>query len=112
MLALYKPHLCVIQGGRGMLLQGNFNLKHSENQQNDMIFQPMVDYVDQKELEWKDLQLSDAVIRDLLERLEAGLVIYYLTGRVNLYTTRSQINPSYECGKWMKVKVAKWCWKK
>ena len=26
--------------------------------------------------------------------------------------TTSQINPSYECGKWMKVKVAKWCWKK
>ena len=26
--------------------------------------------------------------------------------------TRSQINHSYESGKWMKVKVAKWCWKK
>ena len=25
------------------------------------------------------------------------------------YMTTSQINPSYECGKWMKVKVAKWC---
>ena len=69
MLAQNKPHLCVIQGGRGVLLQGKFNLKHPENQQNDMIIQPMVDYVDQKELEWKDLQLSDAVIRDLLERL-------------------------------------------
>ena len=29
-----------------------------------------------------------------------------------LIMTTSQINPSYECGKWMKVKVAKWCWKK
>ena len=26
--------------------------------------------------------------------------------------TTSQINPSYECRKWMKVKMAKWCWKK
>ena len=26
-----------------------------------------------------------------------------------LIMTTSQINPSYECGKWMKVKVAKWC---
>ena len=26
--------------------------------------------------------------------------------------TRSQINHSYESGKWLKVKVAKWCWKK
>ena len=26
--------------------------------------------------------------------------------------TRSHINPSYESGKWMKVKVAKWCCKK
>ena len=31
--------------------------------------QPMVDYVDKKELDWKDLQMSDAVIRDLIERL-------------------------------------------
>ena len=29
----------------------------------------MVDYVDKKELDWKDLQMSDAVIRDLIERL-------------------------------------------
>ena len=28
----------------------------------------MLNFVDQKELEWKDLQLSDAVIRDLLQR--------------------------------------------
>ena len=26
--------------------------------------------------------------------------------------TRSQINHSYESGRWMKVKVAKCCWKK
>ena len=26
--------------------------------------------------------------------------------------TRSQINPSYLSGKWMKMEVAKWCWKK
>ena len=26
--------------------------------------------------------------------------------------TRSQFNHSYESGKWMKVKVAKCCWKK
>ena len=31
---------------------------------------------------------------------------FYLT------MTRSQINPSYESGKWMTVKVAKWSWKK
>ena len=26
-----------------------------------------------------------------------------------LCMTTSQINPSYECGRWMKVKVANWC---
>ena len=42
-----------------------------------IILQPMVDYVDQKELEWKDLQLSDAVIRELIER-SFGLIVVFL----------------------------------
>ena len=33
-------------------------------------------------------------------------------GNTEAHMIRSQINPSYECGIWMKVKVAKWCWKK
>ena len=29
-----------------------------------------------------------------------------------IYMTASQLNPSFECGEGMKVKVVKWCWKK
>ena len=32
--------------------------------------------------------------------------------RVQGSMTASQLNPSYECGEGMKVKVVKWCWKK
>ena len=50
-----------------MLLQG----KTKEHFSKDIIilaWQPMVDYVDQKNLEWKDLKLSDAAVREVLER--------------------------------------------
>ena len=43
-----------------------------------------------------------------VSQLDQGYTYIY----IYTYMTRSQINPSYECGKWMKVKVAKWCWKK
>ena len=48
-------------------------------------------------------------LQNMLNYQAAWRVFHSLFGCI--HTTASQKNPSYESGKWMKVKVVKWCWK-
>ena len=49
------------------------------------------------------------VFKEILTLVYYMYSVYYTPSSMSLNMTASQLNPSFECGEGMKVKVVKWC---